>query len=199
MSSYRAQVNNAMKAALLGQTVAQQSVFTSLDRPLHPSDLPAIIVYAQGARRGPQDYGNSLIPRMLDVTIECAVQAAPETAQAQADALVDAIEELIEADPTLGNVVQNTVWQRSLSDVASHGTSTLGVGLLQYEVTILTSERLPEAFGIGDDGFTGTPTVVYTLPDVTGPGLFQGVQPDPSAPCGPEGCDLPAWGGEVQP
>jgi hypothetical protein len=199
MSSYRKQVAQAFSAVLTGKTVAEARVFTKLDRPLTPADLPAIAVYASEARRGAQDYGNSLIPRVLTVTVEGAVRATPEAALDGADDLVDAIEALIEADPSLGNVVNNTRWQRSITDVTSMGRDTIGVCLLQYEVEMLTNVREPDAFGVGDDGFSATPAVVFTLPDTTAPaGQRRDPRPEPGMECGPDGCAPDAWGGEVK-
>jgi hypothetical protein len=197
MTSYRTQVNTAFKAALNGRTVAGPRVHTALDRALSPSDLPAILIYTQAAKRGPQDYGNSLIPRMLTVTIEAALEATPEAAMVQAEALVESIEAAIEADPTLGNVVQDCRWQQSVADVSSMGKVTLGVGLLAYDVTILTHERPPEAFGIGDDGFDQPPATVFTAPDAHAANPFPALHPE--FECGPDGCNVPAWGGETTP
>lgn len=198
-TSYRTQAANAVKAALHGHTVAGDRVYTKLDRPLNPAELPAILVYAQRAQRGDEDYGNSIVPRVLEVTIEAAVQATPETALDQADLLVQAIEDLIEADPSLGHVVNNTRWQETVTDTTQYGQATLGVGLVRYQVEILTAERDPSAFGVGDDGFTAPPTVVYSVPG-TAPVRFRDpITPDPDLQCGPDGCAPPAWGGEVLP
>lgn len=197
-NNYRAQAAEALRAVLVGRTPAGAAVHTKLDRAMRPDELPALLVYANEARRGPQDYGNSVVPRLLSVTIEGAVQAKPEDALDAADALVAAVEALVEADPSLGNVVQNTRWQRSVTDVTSHGQTTLGVCLLQYEVEMLTNVRQPDAFGVGDDGFTGTPAVVFTLPDTTAPaGQRRDPRPEPGMECGPDGCAPDAWGGEV--
>ena len=198
-NNYRAQAAEAFRARLLGGTPAGANVHTKLDRAMRPDELPALLVYANDARRGPQDYGNSVVPRVLSVTIEGAVQADAASALDAADALVEAVELLIEADPSLGNAVQNTRWQRSMTDVTSHGQTTLGVCLLQYDVEMLTHMRTPDAFGVGDDGFSGTPVVVYTLPDTTPPLYRDAVRPDPALECGPDGCAPDAWGGEVKP
>lgn len=199
MSSYRQQAAAAFSACLMGNTAAGSRVFTKLDRTLSPSELPAIMVYASDARRGPQDYGNSMVPRVLTVTIEGAVQSTPADALDAADALVDTIEALIESDPSLGNVVNDTRWQRSTTDVTAVGQHTLGVCLLQYEVEMLTHLRGPEAFAIADDGFAGTPVVVFSVPDTTKPKIKDEITPDPALDCGPDGCAPPAWGGEVKP
>lgn len=136
--SYRTQVADALKARLLGATPAGMSVFAALDRPLQPSDLPAIVIYTPGARRGRGDGDNSLIPRDVTVHIEVATQATPATALSDADVLAQAVEERIEADPSLGLVVNNAVWDRTTTDVSSFGEMTLGVALLEYTVSILT-------------------------------------------------------------
>lgn len=201
MSTYLNTTAEAFCGVLLGNTVADQRVMTRLDRPLSPTaaDLPAVIIYANQARRGGQDYGNSLIPREVVVNIEGAVVATPETALEAAQALVEQIEALVEADPSLGGMVNSCRWQRSIADVSSVGSATLGVCLLQYDVEVLTNVRQPEAFGIGDDGFDGPPGVVCSVPGTTPLELSPPITPDPRFACGPDGCAPPAWGGEVKP
>lgn len=195
--SYRTQIAAALKSRLLSQTPAGANVFTSLDRPLTPEDLPAIVIYTMSARRGSESYGDALIPRVVTVNIEAAIQSTPATALADAEQLADAIETVIEADPTLAHVVNDCVWQQTLTDVSAHGSVTLGVVLLEYEVTMFTNAVSPGAFEPTDDGFTGVPTIVHSSPDVTAPGFPDAIRGDFDTACGPDGCDLPAWGGEV--
>lgn len=194
--SYRTQISEALKAQLIGKTEAGSRVFTSLDRPLNPkTDFPAVIIYAQASRRSSQDYGNTLIPRTVSVGIEAAISADPLNAMAAAEALADAIELAIEADPTLGLLVENTKWLQTLTDTTSVGETTLGVVLLEYSVDMLTNPRTESLF-TDDDGFTAPPTKVFshtepTIADHQDPLVIPDV-----ADCGEDGCDLPAWGGE---
>lgn len=196
--SYRTQISEALKAVLDGKTVAQSKVFTSLDRPLQADELPALIIYTMGAKRDRENYGNSLLSRVVTVHVEGAVPASPEAAQAAAEDFSDQIEAAIEADPTLGHVVDWSTWQQTLTDVSSHGKTTLGVVLLEYEVRLLTNERPPEWFGVGNDGFTATPGSVMTAGLALGPGFPDPIAAPADLACGPNGCDLPAWGGEVK-
>jgi hypothetical protein len=147
MSSYRTQIKQAIKTQLTGETVAGANVLTSLDRPLNPEhDLPAIIVYTMAARRGSQDYGNSLIPRTVTIAIEGAVSASPQSALSAAEALVDQIETAMEADPTLGQLVTDTKWRQSISDVSSHGSTTMGVCIVEYDVDMMTNLKPDGAY-----------------------------------------------------
>jgi hypothetical protein len=146
--SYRTQVADALKTRLLGATPAGASVFTALDRPLQPSDLPAIVIYTPGARRGKGNNDNSLIERDVTVHIEVAIQSTPANALTDADALAQAVEDRIEADPSLGLVVDNTEWQRTTTDVSSFGELTLGVALLEYSVSIYTVRRNEDFIGL---------------------------------------------------
>jgi len=195
--SYRAQISEALKATLDGKTVAASKVFTALDRPMQAGELPALIIYTMGARRDRESYGNSLIPRIVTVHIEGATPSTPEAAQAAAEAFADQIEAAVEADPTLGRVVDWCTWQQTHTDVSSHGSTTLGVVLLEYEVRLFTNERPPEWFGVGNDGFTATPMTVSTSGLALGPGFPTPLSPPADLACGPNGCDLPAWGAEV--
>jgi hypothetical protein len=194
MSSYRTQIADAFKARLLGATPAGQSVHASLDRPLQPADLPAVLIYTLTAKRGRQDYGNTIIERLVTVNIEAAIQATPATALAQAETMSAAIEAAIEADPTLGNLVEDTRWEQTMSDVSAFGELTLGVVMMEYTVCMLTVrlDHLPP-----DDGFLTTPTLVQTRPDPKTVQFPEPIAPDPESVCGPDGCDIPAWGGEL--
>ena len=195
MTPYRTRIAEAFRAVLLDKTSAGKRVLTKLDKPLNPEDTPAVMVYANEARRGDPDYGNSVVPRVVRVTIEAAVQSTPADALDAADLLADAIEAAIEADATLGGVVQDTRWDRTLTDTTSIGQRTIGVCLLQYDVDMLTENRQPYPF---DDDGAGLPRVVHTLPDTHGADLF-GTTLTPEFDCGPEGCAPDAWGGEVKP
>lgn len=194
MSSYRTQIADAFKTRLLGATPAGQSVFASLDRPLQPADLPAVLIYTLTAKRGRQDYGNTIIPRLVTVNIEAAIQSTPANALADAETMSAAIEAAIEADPTLGNLVEDTRWEQTMSDVSAFGELTLGVVMLEYTVSMLTVrlEGLPP-----DDGFLTPPNLVQTRPGTTTIDWPPGPVPDGDTACGPDGCNIPAWGGEL--
>ena len=195
MTSYRSHITEAIKTQLSGKTIAGGSVFTSLDRKIDPAnDLPAIMIYTQASRRGKEDYGNSIIPRMVTVSIEAAVASTVGQELNDAEALADQIEVAMEADRSLGRVVNDCEWQQTLTDVTSHGRTPMGVCMLQYQVEILTNQRPDDFFEPEADGFTAPPTAVQTVPDVV-------PLPDDldwDAPvCGPDGCDIPAWLGEL--
>ena len=195
--SYRTEISDGLKAALVGKTSAGASVFSALDRPLQPSDLPAVLIYTMGARRVPESNGNAVINRVVAVNIEAAIQSTPENALNEAERLADEIEILIEADPTLGLRVTDTVWQQTLTDISAHGSVTLGVVLLEYEVSVSTPRLADGAFEPDPDGFEGAPPVVYSVPDTHGPGFPSPASGNADTACGPDGCDMPSWGGEV--
>ena len=193
---YRADIRAAVRAMLLGNTPAADRVFVRLDRPLNPAtDLPAIVIYTTMAKRSGESNGNALIPRVVTVSIEAALQASPEAAIDLAEAMAETIEDLIEADPSLGNLVRNCTWRQSISDTSGQGAQTLGVALVEYDVEFDT-QRLPDDAFTGDDGFTTPPTVVISDPIPRGPGFPDQLTSD--SLCGPDGCDIPAWGGERQ-
>lgn len=195
--SYRKAVRDAVKAMLTGETSAGANVFTSLDRPLKPDELPAILIYTQTSKRGPKDNGRSFVPRIVTVTIEGAISSKPDTALDDAEDLAEAIEAIMEGDLTLGNVVTDTQWLQSVSDISSAGSTTLGVCMLEYDVTILTNERPAGEYEFTDDGFTEPPTLVEVEPTPIPPDVIGGPTPPPDTACGPDGCDIPAWGGEA--
>lgn len=200
-TGYRAAIAASVKAQLLGKTIAGTNVLTSLDRRLDPEkDLPAVMVYTMASHRGREDYGQSLIPRLVTVGIECAVLADPGQELAAAEAFADQIETAMDADRTLGKTVNNCIWQQSISDVTSHGARTMGVAMLQYEVDIFTNQRPDGFFEFHDDGFTAPPRIVTTSPDAVATYLAD-IAPIPEksteTACGPNGCNIPDWHGEV--
>lgn len=194
--NYRTQINQALKTMLLERTPAGDRVYTALDRPLNPaSDFPAIVIYTMDARRNPQDYGRSLVSRTVKIGIEAGVIGDEVTALPTVEEFADLIEGLLEADTTILNVATDSRWMSTITDTTSAGERTLGIALIEYEVDIFTHLRNPDT---QDDGFDGVPTVVYSVPDATKP---LGGRPLPpvqeDTACGENGCDLPAWGGEV--
>lgn len=197
MSSYRNQINEAIKTQLTGKTIAGDSVFTSLTRRIDPTrDLPAIMIYTIGSVRGAKDYGNTIIPRMVTVAIEAAVSTTEATALEQAQDFADAIEQAMEADLTLGHVVNDVVWRRTMSDATSHGSTILGVCILEYDVEIMTNLKPDSAYEFGEDGFTEPPGLIFSETEILPPDFPAKPQKPADTACGPDGCDLPAWGGE---
>lgn len=197
MTSYRTQIKDAIKAQLTGKTIAGAQIFTSLDRQLDPeNDLPAILVYTQDSRRGPEDFGKSVTPRVVTITLEAATLGQALSEMDAAEAFADQIEVAMEGDRTLGKLVENCVWQHTMTDVTSHGSREIGVCLLEYQVTMLTNPVAAGAWEYHDDGFTEPPHHVQTVPNVVPP---PGSLPPDDSLCGPDGCDIPAWAGEVQP
>lgn len=208
--SYRTEIADAIKAQLSGQTdAADSSIFTSLDRPLGRDDLPAIVIYTLTSRRGENSNGDSLIPRVVTVAIEAAVEGTPTTAYSAAEELADAIETAMDADRSLGQVVKHCEWQETVTDINSEGEVTLGMVLLQYEVQIDTLQQPDSAFEFLEEGFDTAPlpTEVYTngvivadgyerpLTDDIAANIAQPIAEQPTA-CEDGSCDIDAWQGE---
>ena len=198
--SYRAQVKDAIKAVLMGKTIAGDNIKTGLDRPLTPEDLPVVVIYITAAKRGQQEYGRSLTPRTLTVSIEAALNTASYfTAESDAENFGERVEELLDEDRSLLNQVHDSKWLECYSDVSSLGEKTIANVVLEYEVEIMTGEKEAEDFLVEDDGFDEVPTLVFPRPNPTVPDLFPRVDPPPdTAGCdGETGCNMPAWGGEL--
>jgi len=209
---YRSQIAAALKARL--DTIQGVNAFDRLDRPLQPTDLPAALVYTPNARRGQENGGNHLIQRMVQVTIEAAVQSTPYQALSAAEALGAQIEQAIEADPSLGNLVDHTEWQSTLTDVSSFGEMTLGVVMIDYTVTMFTQRIEDDPDGVVPTQvfINATPTPqAYVQPlddarldppqyvpsDITQQALnpSQPAMPVQSA-CEGDSCDIDAWQGD---
>lgn len=191
--SYRKIIAEAAREKLLGKTIAGDNIYTSLDRQLAPDkDLPALMIWTGASRRGQEDYGQAIIPRRVTLNIEGGVLAPAFEQFAAAEALAESIEIVMDGDRSLGQIVNDCTWQQTISDATSHGAHTMGVCIVQYEVEIFTHVKPDGYFELGDDGFTQPPSIVHTVPDVVMPS-----PPDPDGSlCGPDGCDIPAWGGE---
>jgi hypothetical protein len=223
MSSYRNQINDAIKAQLDGQTVAGSQIYTSLDRPLDPErDLPAIMIYTMAARRGPEDYGNALIPRTVTIAIEAAICADPGAAMEAAQDIADEIETAMEADPTLGKLVNDTKWRQTISDVSSHGSTVMGVCVVEYDVDIFTNAKPDGFYEYPEIPLTELPTEIIINPKQT-PAEY--AYPPDQAPydderlnellgqdvtiapypvkntdplCNDGSCEVPAWSGDPE-
>jgi hypothetical protein len=209
---YRSQIASALKARL--ETIQGVTVFDRLDRPLQPHELPAAIIYTPGARRGPQTGGNQLIERLVQVSIEAGVHASKETALGLADTLAAQIEQAIEADPSLGNLVDNTEWQSTSCDVSSFGEMTIGAVLVTYTVTMFTQRIEDDPAGVVPTQvfINATPTPqAYVQPlddarldppqyvprDITEQAINPGRPPmSVESACEGDSCDIGAWQGD---
>lgn len=198
MTHYRTAIADAFKAVLIDKTEANDRVHTKMARPINPmTETPALCIYCSQAKRGPVDMGNSVVPRIVIVTIEGAVSSSADRALDAADEMADAIEEVLEKHQTIGNLVENVRWMRTITDANMMGQTTVGVCLLEYEVCLLTENRQADPFG---EDLGGIPKIVHTLPDNTGAELFPPGRPADDGPaCGVGGCAPEAWGGEVFP
>lgn len=211
--SYRTAIAEGIKAALAGRLndagaiVADESIFTALERPLNPEyDFPAVVIYTLDSRRGPQDYGNSLTPRIVEVAIEAGVVGSHVDALARAQALADQVEYVLRADQSLGGLVNRIEWRETVSDQwsvgAAAGGTTVGVSLLQYQVDIYTQEVDPHLLE-PVDGPDTTPGGVIICGHPVPSDEFDPIRDGDKSPigdapvCDPvEGCDLPAYGGD---
>lgn len=156
--SYRTDIAAAIKTQLEGQTAAaDDKIFTSLDRPLGPDDMPSIVIYTMASRRGENSHGESHIPRLVTVAIEAAVLSNPASAMSDAEAFADEIETAMDADRTIGNLVQDCQWQETVTDVDGEGEITIGVVLLQYQVQIATNQKPDSVFEFLADGMEDAP------------------------------------------
>lgn len=207
MTTYRKNIKDAARDLLLGQTIAGDSVFSTMDRPINTNDMPIIVIYTVASKRG-EDYGRGLTTRIVTVRIEAALTVAnPYAADAVAEDFSDTVEAILNADMSWGNKVACATWQETVSDVSSVGEIIVANVLLEYEVEYQTDLRTDSAFFGGiDDPFDEPPTSVQTRPDVTftDQGIFPDRPPIPEPPpdtaCDPvHGCNIPAWQGEVEP
>lgn len=204
MSKYRSIIKDAARDLLLGQTIAGDRVFSTMDRPINENDLPIIIIYTVASKRG-EDYGRGLTTRKVTVRIEAALSVEnPYAADSVAEDFSDVVEGILNADMSWGNQVACATWQETVSDVSSVSETVIANVLLEYEVEYQTDLREDSFFGGEDDGFTEPPTSVKTRPDVNyfDDGIFPDrpkvPQPPPDTACDPDnGCNIPAWQGEV--
>lgn len=116
-------------------TAARISIHRSA--PLFAGKLPAILIYTRDERIEDQPNADpGLRYRKLDLSVE--IIASSDVAAEEADTLAQAVEAILDADETLGLLVEGTRLTRTEVDQGGEGDTPVLAARLSFEVSYWT-------------------------------------------------------------
>ena len=111
--------------------------------PLFAVKLPAILIYTRDERIEDQPHADpGLRYRKLDLSVE--IIASGEAAAEEADVLAQAVEATLDADETLGLLVEGTRLTRTEVDQGGEGDTPVLAARLSFEVSYWTRPVVDE-------------------------------------------------------
>jgi len=150
VTATRQQIVTAVAAMLRAVLPAVDGrVFPSRVRHIQSARLPAIGVY--GLKEALDDEGTSPRRYTRDLTLAVEVVANGEGMDATLNELADAVEDALEADPTLGGLVQDLELRGVEISLAEKGDELVGCARVDAGVWYERARQLPDL----DDFATG--------------------------------------------
>ena len=143
MKHPRTLIREAVKERLVAQvpaidprmTAARISIHRST--PLFAGKLPAILIYTRDERIEDQPNADpGLRRRKLELSVE--IIASGDAAAEEADVLAQAVEAILDADETLGLLVEGTRLTRTEVDQGGEGDTPILAARLSFEVSYWT-------------------------------------------------------------
>ena len=126
--------------------------------PLFAGKLPAILIYTRDERVEDQPNADpGLRCRKLELSIE--IIASGETAAEEADLLAQAVEATLDADETLGLLVEGTRLTRTEVDQVGEGDTPVLAARLSFDVSYWTKPVI-------DDGVLPLQVLVSWVPEI---------------------------------
>ena len=126
--------------------------------PLFAGKLPAILVYTRDERIEDQPNADpGLRYRKLELSVE--IIASGEAAAEEADGLAQAVEAALDADETLGLLVEGTRITRTEVDQGGEGDTPILAARLSFEVSYWTKPVI-------DDGVLPLQVLVSWVPEI---------------------------------
>ncbi len=111
--------------------------------PLFAGKLPAILIYTRDERIEAQPHADpGLRYRKLELSVE--IIASGEAAAEEADLLAQAVEAVLDADETLGLLVEGTRLNRTEVDQGGEGDTPVLAARLSFEVSYWTRPVVDE-------------------------------------------------------
>lgn len=167
MKHPRTLIREALAARIVGPlhqaepriTAARISIHRAT--PLFPAKLPAILIYTRDERiEDKVDRSTGLRRRVLDLSVE--IVTSGDTAAIDADRLALVIESVVDADETLGRMVDDTHLVRTEIDQDGEGDTVFLAVRLRFEVTywshaFVEEGHLPVQVLFGWEPETGIP------------------------------------------
>ena len=151
MGNLRKPIREYVGALLKGKTSAGDRVFETRVRPLWSEELPGIAVYTEN-----EDVSVFEEPRVYRRTLSLVVEIYAEANEALDDTLdliSGGVEDTIDADPTLGGLVNDARETNTTINLVDDGKVIVGSAKLTFQVEYFTNT--PD--GVAVD-FTGTLT-----------------------------------------
>lgn len=146
----RIQIRAAVAARLIAQLpaidprITQNRISIHRATPLFGGKLPAILIYTRDERIEPQPNADpGLRYRKLELSIE--IVASGETAVEEADTLAQAVEAILDADETLGLLVEGTRLSRTEIDQGGEGDTPILAARLSFEVRYWTQPVIDDS------------------------------------------------------
>ena len=143
MKHPRTLIREAVKERLVAQlpaidpriTAARISIHRST--PLFAGKLPAVLIYTRDERIDDQPNADpGLRYRKLDLSVE--IIASGDAAAEEADVLAQAVEAILDADDTLGLLVEGTRLTRTEVDQGGEGDTPVLAARLSFEIIYWT-------------------------------------------------------------
>jgi hypothetical protein len=151
-----------LRAALPGwaEGFPPESVYDSLTVPLGMKKLPAILVYTRDERL---DEDGHTDPGIRSRTLELAVEVVTGS-DAATDFLCTAVETVMDANETIGNLVQGTRLQRISVDRDSDGERIVVAARMDFEVAYFT-RPMAVSMSDADTGAEGNAAGIPVYPE----------------------------------
>lgn len=140
MTHARQTIREAFVTALTGLSTTGARVYASRTQPLSRGDLPALLVYAQDENA--ETSSGRTLDRTVTITVE-GVAAANSDLDDTLDDIAEEVEAAIGADPTVGGVVRDAVYQASEIEFDPDGETQGGMIRLAFAVDYRTTESNP--------------------------------------------------------
>lgn len=164
MKHPRTRIREAVAARLVEQlprvdarlTAARISIHRTT--PLFAGKLPAILIYTRDERIEDQpNAAPGLRCRRLELSVE--IIAGGDAAAEEADALAQAVEAILDADETLGRLVEGTRLTRTEVDQGGEGDTPVLAARLSFEIRYWTKPVI-------DDGVLPRQARVSSVPEI---------------------------------
>lgn len=140
----RTQIRNKVAEILKGNTSVGDNVFGSRVQPISNPELPALLVYTKQENVTEQSISYPRTQqRRLSLTVEGYVKTQDKIDD-EIDKIALEVEQLIAVDPSLGNLVKDTVLDTTQTVVSNNeAENPIAVIVLNYAIAYTVKENSP--------------------------------------------------------
>jgi hypothetical protein len=164
MKHPRTLIREAVKERLVAQLpaidprISANRISIHRSTPLFAAKLPVVLIYTRDERIEDQPNADpGLRYRKLELSVE--IIASGEAADDEADLLAQAVEAILDADETLGLLVEGTRLTRTEVDQGGEGDTPVLAARLSFEVSYWTKPVI-------DDGVLPLQVLVSWVPEI---------------------------------